>query len=343
MSPRLLSYAQRFEDLYLLRCFPDQPNGFYVDIGSGHPVHDNVSFAFYLKGWRGVVAEPNPRLARLTRAVRLRDKIHEGIVGAATGNADFYLVDDFHGFSTGIAANAETALAQYGKSSKKIAVRCVTLAELSADAASGTIDFLKVDVEGAEAEVLMSGDWTRFRPKIVVVEALAPFTQEPAWDVFEPFLIEQGYRYVWFDSLNRYYLASEASDLARHFEAGSIPAEHVELFRDAGRALEREAHPDHHLAKLLGTAPMADLPLCDAAHLLGLLTDGLSTAELSRPMETRDLPAMCQRVFGRACTAYESRQLALPPGAAVRDLYACLVDSDLFRTACGRIAAGYAW
>ena len=67
------SYAQRFEDLYLMRCFGDRADGFYIDIGSGHPVYDNVSFAFYLKGWSGITVEPNPWLAQLSEAVRPRD------------------------------------------------------------------------------------------------------------------------------------------------------------------------------------------------------------------------------------------------------------------------------
>ena len=66
----VISYAQRFEDLYLLRCFGTRNEGFYIDIGSGHPVYDNMSFAFYLAGWRGITAEPNPWLAQLSRAVR---------------------------------------------------------------------------------------------------------------------------------------------------------------------------------------------------------------------------------------------------------------------------------
>src|SRR6266508_2253689 len=65
--PSVVSYAQRYEDLYLLRCFGSRPEGFYIDIGSGHPVYDNMSFAFYLRGWRGITVEPNPWLARLTR------------------------------------------------------------------------------------------------------------------------------------------------------------------------------------------------------------------------------------------------------------------------------------
>ena len=70
MAKPTISYAQRFEDLYLMRCFGGRSDGFYTDIGSGHPVYDNASFAFYLEGWHGVTVEPNPTLARLSRAIR---------------------------------------------------------------------------------------------------------------------------------------------------------------------------------------------------------------------------------------------------------------------------------
>ena len=44
-----LSYAQRFEDFHLWRCFDGLPSGFYVDIGAGHPVYDNVSFPKHIE------------------------------------------------------------------------------------------------------------------------------------------------------------------------------------------------------------------------------------------------------------------------------------------------------
>src|SRR4029453_915220 len=104
MATPTVSYAQRFEDLYLMRCFAGGSDGFYIDIGSGHPVYDNTAFAFYLKGWQGITVEPNPRLARLTRAVRPRDRHVEALVGAAAGEATFYLVNDPHAFPTIIAS-----------------------------------------------------------------------------------------------------------------------------------------------------------------------------------------------------------------------------------------------
>src|SRR5215469_10906434 len=117
MARPTVSYAQRFEDLYLMRCFAAGRDGFYIDIGSGHPVYDNTSFAFYLKGWHGITVEPNPWLARLSRAVRPRDRHIEALVGATVGEAVFYLVNDFHGFSTMIESHARAAQTQFGKSS----------------------------------------------------------------------------------------------------------------------------------------------------------------------------------------------------------------------------------
>ena len=40
MATPTVSYAQRFEDFYLMRCFAGGSDGFYIDIGSGHPVYD---------------------------------------------------------------------------------------------------------------------------------------------------------------------------------------------------------------------------------------------------------------------------------------------------------------
>ena len=92
-----ISYAQRFEDLYVMRCFGERTDGFYIDIGSGHPVYDNMSLAFYLKGWRGVTVEPNPWLAGLTRAVRPRDRHVEAVIGATSGQATFHMVRESTG------------------------------------------------------------------------------------------------------------------------------------------------------------------------------------------------------------------------------------------------------
>ncbi len=340
--PPTISYAQRFEDLYLMRCFGDRAEGFYIDIGSGHPVYDNVSFAFYLKGWSGITVEPNPWLSRLSRAVRPRDRHVEALVGSASGEAPFYLVREFHGLSTMIEGHAQAALTQFGKSADQITVPLTTLRALCESGAPASFEFLKIDVEGAEPSVLFGGDWRRFRPKLIVVEALAPYTLAPAFAQWEPFLAGHGYHYVWFDSLNRYYLAEEAGALDDCFTSAPAAFDDAVQFRNTGPALADQQHPDHRLAVLLGNAAMTHLPVLDRNVLLELLTAGLPASALDRPAEEADLAQIWARLFG-AQDAPKLADLKLPADASVRALYAAIAASDRFRAACGRISASYAW
>lgn len=342
MPQQTISYAQRFEDLYLMRCFGGRSEGFYIDVGSGHPVYDNTSFAFYLRGWRGVTVEPNPCLASLSRAVRPRDRHVEALLGGRVGEATFYLVDDFHGLSTMVEGHARAAQTQFGKSSRAIVTPVTTLAELCRRHAPPTFEFLKVDVEGAEQEVLLSGDWQSFRPRVVVAEALAPYTLAPAWPAWEPFLARHGYRYVWFDSLNRYYVAEEASELVRCFERAPTSFEEAFQFRTVKPALADATHPDHRLAKLLAGNDMARLPLLGCDVLLDLVTADIALAALQEPADSDDISGAIERLFGPE-VALSRNDLRLPAVPRLREVYAALVESEQFRTACGRIAASYAW
>jgi FkbM family methyltransferase len=337
-----VSYSQRFEDLYLGCCFPNQRDGFYIDIGAGHPVYDNVSFASYLRGWQGIAVEPNPWLSQLGGGVRPRDRNIRSLVGANEGTASFHLVNEYHGLSTMIADHARKAQSEFGKASEVMDVPVTTLRALCEQHAPASFEFLKIDVEGAEEDVIKGGDWTRFRPKVVVVEALAPYSLAPAWDSWEPTLTRHGYRYARFDSLNRYYVAEEETGIIDALTGAPDTFDAV-LFRDVKPALESEAHPDHRLALLLAKADMIRLPLLDREALVVLLTAGLPVESLAGAATVADIAAAGERLFGHIPQSEWSAALRLPPRASIRDLYSRAVETDRFRTACGRISASYAW
>jgi FkbM family methyltransferase len=332
-----LSYAQRFEDFHLWRCFDGQGSGFYIDVGAGHPVYDNVSFAFYLAGWRGVAVEPNPALAELARAVRPRDQLYEGLCGAAPGAATLYLQREFHGLSTTVAEHARSAEKEVNRPSEAVTLPMTTLAALCQQHVPAAFEFLKIDVEGAEADVLRGADFSRFRPKVIVVEAIKPLSLEPAWDAWEPLLAGHGYSYVWDDELNRYYVADEAGALAEKLSAGPKWYADGPQIGNFKPAADDPAHPDHRLARLLRGTDFAALPL-NRATLLEPLTTGI--AGLDRPASAADVAAVTERLFG---TSPAVQQIAPRGGESIRDIYRRIIDSDAFRAACGRIAASYAW
>jgi FkbM family methyltransferase len=334
-----LSYAQRFEDFHLWRALGDISNGFYVDIGAGHPVYDNVSFAFYLAGWRGICVEPNPALAALGRAVRPRDSLYEGLCGAADGKATLYLQREFHGLSTTIAEHAQTAEKEVSRSAEKLTLPMTTLAALCEQHAPPAFEFLKIDVEGAEADVLRGADFARFRPKVIVVEAIKPFTLAPAWDEWEPLLARHGYAYAWDDELNRYYVAEEARAIVpRLAEGPKWYADGPQIGNHRG-ALEDPTHPDHRLALLLRGPDMANLPLIGRDALLEMLTRDI--ADLERTAALPDIATIHARLFGDPPAV---QQIApWQPGESIREIYRKTIDSDAFRAAAGRIAASYAW
>lgn len=305
---RELSYTQNMEDYHLWRALGGRSDGFYIDIGAGHPVADNVSFWFYERGWRGIVVEPIKSLAALYAHVRPRDVALACLVGRESGNAEFYEVDRLHGFSTTVetfARGAENFGAQY----RARAMPMTTLADLCARYADRPIDFLKVDVEGAEADVLAGGDWKRFRPKVVVCEAILPGSNEPGWHAWEPFLLAQGYRFMLFDTLNRFYVAEEQQEIAARFPRERAPWDAVTHMYEIGRAPENAAHPDHALAKDLARGFWASLPRLGARLVAELLARGRGgeqdVAALAAQLETDAFRA----ALGRIACGYDGGQI----------------------------------
>ena len=203
----------------LWRALRHVEGGFYIDVGAAHPDIDSVTRAFYDRGWNGIDIEPVAAAAARLTAARSRNITMQVAVGEKSGTADFFVVD-----GTGLSTMERSALPAIGKAgfaAELTIVEMTTLADICRDHAPADIHFLKIDVEGAERAVLLGADFVLFRPWIVLAEATAPMSTRETSGDWEPILLRAGYRFVYFDGLNRFYVAEERFDeLAPHF---SVP------------------------------------------------------------------------------------------------------------------------
>lgn len=196
------SYAQNCEDLIIKTILPNS-RGFYVDVGANHPDTDSVTKLFYENGWKGINIEPIPRLYKELSTKRPKDVNLN--VGISNKNGTLKL-REFTGETHGLSTFSPSVKKSFnnGRGSKQYkdyAVSVRTLKDVFQDLKVKEIDFLKVDVEGLEYEVLSGNDWSQWRPKLVIIE-----NTPGKW---AKYMLDLGYDEVFFDGLNRYYATPE--------------------------------------------------------------------------------------------------------------------------------------
>lgn len=214
-----VSYSQNAEDVLLWRALGHVANGFYIDVGANDPVEHSVTKAFYERGWRGISIEPLPAFHHEFELQRPRDINLAIAAGATDGELTLYDVPDVRGWASPDQAVAEMHRAD-GHSIAELTVPVRTLASVCAEHVQGEIHFLKIDVEGFEGAVLEGMDFARWRPWVLVIEATLPGSRETNHASWEHMVSTQGYRFVWFDGLNRWYVADEHPELMAHFGIG---------------------------------------------------------------------------------------------------------------------------
>ena len=235
LADKTISYAQNHEDILLGRALPSS-EGLYVDVGANHPVFHSVTKHFYDRGWSGINIEPSPPVFEVLNAARPRDLNLNIGVGDHSGTLTFYDTPDRHGwasFRPELAAHYESIGVEVVE--RPVPIR--TLADICAEhVGDRTIDFLKIDAEGFEQQVIQGADFARWRPRIVVIENFGS-------DIWGEMILGAGYYHAAFDGLNRYFVRHEDRDLLLPLQApvnildGFIPHEYLRLVEQ----LETEA------------------------------------------------------------------------------------------------------
>jgi FkbM family methyltransferase len=239
LEPRPGPYqAQHGEDRWLEAYFKGEP-GFFVEVGAYDGIVLSNTYFLESIGWSGILIEPDPAKAARCRANRPKARVYEcaAVASDATKSITFNVVEGGEVYS---AAGELTELQQkrlqgWGLTPKPMTVAARTLDSMLAEVAPPRVDFVSIDVEGGEVDVLRGFDLARWRPRVVMVEVNSRVRSTGVREAFT----RQGYVYLESIDINQVYVPmTELRTLAAAVD-GARYAMH--LSRKAVVALGRRA------------------------------------------------------------------------------------------------------
>lgn len=204
-------FSQEGEDQILSQYFYGTSTGFFLDIGAYHPIKYSNTYKFYLQGWRGINIDAMPGSMKAFNRLRPNDINLEIGVAEQGGELPYYVFDQ-----KGINTFSKKFVVEMQQKGYKLAeermIKTRTLRSLLAQylPPNQAIDFLSLDVEDLELNVLGSNDWVKYRPRIIVVESLQLKTK----NVLDEYLQQVDYRAIGNTPNNLYYTDNKIDFLA---------------------------------------------------------------------------------------------------------------------------------
>lgn len=181
------SHSSRREDNIIDILTGQKEKGFYIDIGANDPDEISNTKLFYDRGWNGINIEPD--IDKFSKLVNKRSRDININTGIGEGEATYYEIEGTTGnsFIKDFLKDSEI------KNERKI--KLTPLSDIFRDNGLTKVDFISIDVEGFEMEVLKSNDWSKYNARIICLEGKG----------YRKYLKQFGYALVWFDGLNSYY------------------------------------------------------------------------------------------------------------------------------------------
>jgi FkbM family methyltransferase len=189
------SYGHQGEDAVLQATLKWVKKGTYVDVGAYHPVLYSNTYAFYKQGWNGIVIDPNHDMKQLFALMRPRDTFVHSAVGEKVEERTYYMFDD------GAYNSFDEVRAHSWKESRGLDIRETRtvafkpLAQILKEQNISKIDFLNIDVEGWDFEVLKTHDWS-IETRVIAIEDETFNSDKPAGNEIYAYLHEKGYALI---------------------------------------------------------------------------------------------------------------------------------------------------
>ncbi len=165
-------YSQSNEEQYIIEAVNHIQNGVFLEIGAYHPFKFSNTRALVERGWSGVYVEPmDDLMLQFENEYGYNDNIQliKKAVATHTGNVTFY---DSHGDAIGTidSAHADKWAKGWNVEYSQKVVPCVTVADLIDECKFDHFDFVSIDVEGVDLQILQQFDFAKINTTAVIVE-----------------------------------------------------------------------------------------------------------------------------------------------------------------------------
>ena len=182
--------------------FGGRQDGFFLDVGANEPQKGSQTWLLEVRGWRGILIEPQARLCERLRQARARSRVFQAACGAPGAPSEMPLYTAESLGHSGLVKNLVDATTTYVGAE---IVKVMTLDSLLAEAGNPQIDFMTMDVEGTQLDVLRGFNLQRHRPKLLLLE-------DHLHDLkTHRHLARAGYRLAKRTGLNNWYVPKESS------------------------------------------------------------------------------------------------------------------------------------
>ena len=149
------------EDIFVSRLLKDINNGRYVDVGCYHPFKGSLTAKLYDNGWSGVNIDISKTTVDLFNISRKKDINLNIAVTSFDGNTFFY---------ENSPINQQNSLIRTNDQQLKFKIKCFTLNSILEHNKIDSFDYLNIDVEGSEIEVIKGINFNKFNPRLITIE-----------------------------------------------------------------------------------------------------------------------------------------------------------------------------
>ena len=187
------SYAMDGEDTEVINYFKNKTKGFYVDVGCYHPIHRNNTYLLYKKNWNGINIDTSQFSIDLFDYMRPNDLNYNCAISNKNEIIKLFYQKELSQLSTTESIQAEMVF--QGNIKEKV-IQAFTLDEIlnKSKYKNSKIDFLDIDVEGADLKVLEGLSFEKFKPELICVEIHARKIIES--EIYK-FLVDKKYKLIW--------------------------------------------------------------------------------------------------------------------------------------------------